>query len=194
MTLKARACVAGLRGQPRTLRTARALCARTRSRCPRAGDRPAGLQPDGERGFDVAAVGSPDRQAIAGMDHGDEVPEGGANEFLDGGDVDDRGAVGPHEPWGQESLEILQRSTDAVPLPAGVKPDVVGGTVDPIDGGLVDDDDMAVDVEDEDRSGPAPALDGSPGRARRREALVLDASEAEPRGGLWLPCHGWVRG
>jgi len=63
-------------------------------------DRPAGLQPDGECGFDVAAVGSPDRQAIAGMDHGDEVPEGGANEFLNGGDVDDRRAVGTHEPGG----------------------------------------------------------------------------------------------
>ena len=64
------------------------------------GHRLAGLQPDGERRFDVAAVGSPHRQAIAGAEHGDEVSEGGANEFLDGGDVDDRGAVGTNEPGG----------------------------------------------------------------------------------------------
>jgi hypothetical protein len=64
------------------------------------GYRLAGLQPDGERRFDVAAVGPPHRQAIAGAEHGDEVPEGSANEFLDGADVDDRGAVGTHEPGG----------------------------------------------------------------------------------------------
>src|SRR6202023_923024 len=152
------------------------------------------LQPDGERRLDVAAIGPPDRQAIAGTEHCDEVPEGSANELADGGEVDDRGAVRTHEPPGQDALEVFQRSTHPVPLLAGVKPDVVAGAVDPVDAELVDDDAPATRAEDEDPPRPAPALDGSPRRARRREALVLDASEAQPRGGLRRPAHGPVLG
>jgi len=55
------------------------------------------LQPAGEGGFDVAAEAAADRQAIAGAQDDDEVPERGANELADGGDVDDRRPVRPHE-------------------------------------------------------------------------------------------------
>src|ERR1700688_2433609 len=132
------------------------------------------LQPDGEGRFHAAAKRPADRYASAAAEHGDEVPEGSANELVDGGDADDRGAVRPHELRGQDLLEVFQRSTHAVLFHPDVKPDVVAGAIDPLDTGFVDDDDAAPEAEDKDRP-LVPALVGQGRGVRRREAFVLDA-------------------